>query len=187
RRLCDERGVLFILDEIQTGLGRTGAWFAHQHAGVVPDVVTMAKALGNGVPIGACWARHEVADAFAVGDHGTTFGGQPFATSAARAVLAAMEDADVPARAATAGARLAAGLESLDGVQSVRGMGLLLGAELEPPAGAREVASGALERGLVVNPVTDTALRLTPPLLVSDDEIDQALAILDETLRAGAL
>ncbi|MDQ3569889.1 MAG: acetylornithine/succinylornithine family transaminase [Actinomycetota bacterium] len=187
RRICDDRGALLVVDEVQTGLGRTGRWFGFQHFGVEPDVVTMAKALGNGVPIGACWARHEVADAFAVGDHGTTFGGQPFATSAARAVLAAMEDADVPARAATAGARLAAGLESLDGVQSVRGMGLLLGAELEPPAGAREVASGALERGLVVNPVTDTALRLTPPLLVSDDEIDQALAILDETLRAGAL
>ncbi|MDQ3573990.1 MAG: acetylornithine transaminase [Actinomycetota bacterium] len=186
RRICDDRGVLLVVDEVQTGLGRTGRWFGFQHFGVEPDVVTLAKALGNGVPIGACWARDEVADVFSVGDHGTTFGGQPLATSAARAVLAAMEEADAPARAATAGARLATGLAALDGVHSVRGMGLLLGAELEPPFGAREVASRALERGLVVNPVTGTALRLTPPLLVSDDEIDEALAVLDASLRAGA-
>ncbi|MBO0748523.1 MAG: aminotransferase class III-fold pyridoxal phosphate-dependent enzyme, partial [Acidimicrobiaceae bacterium] len=98
RELCDERGLLMIVDEVQTGLGRTGEWFGFQHYGVVPDVVTVAKALGNGVPIGACWARDEVADAFVPGDHGTTFGGQPLAASAARAVLAVMEAEDVPAR-----------------------------------------------------------------------------------------
>ena len=103
RRLCDERGVLLMVDEVQTGLGRTGRWFGFQHFGVVPDVVTMAKALGNGVPIGACWARAEVADAFEPGDHATTFGGQPLATAAARAVLAVMEAEDVPARAAKRG------------------------------------------------------------------------------------
>src|SRR5437763_7407809 len=99
RRLCDERGCLLIVDEVQTGLGRTGKWFGFQHLGVEPDVVTMAKALGNGVPIGACWARDDVAAAFVPGDHATTFGGQPLATSAARAVLEVMQREDVPARA----------------------------------------------------------------------------------------
>jgi acetylornithine/succinyldiaminopimelate/putrescine aminotransferase len=121
RRLCDERGALLMVDEVQTGLGRTGRWFAFQHVGVEPDVVTMAKALGNGVPIGACWARADVAAAFEPGDHATTFGGQPLATAAARAVLAVMEEEDVPARATAAGARLAAALEALPGVTSVRG------------------------------------------------------------------
>ena len=113
RRLCDERGILFMVDEVQTGLGRCGAWFAHQRLGVVPDVVTMAKALGNGVPIGACWAKTEVAAAFEPGDHATTYGGQPLATAAARAVLAVMEAEDVPARAERAGARLTAGAAAL--------------------------------------------------------------------------
>ena len=131
RRLCDERGILFIVDEVQTGLGRTGRWFGHQHLGVVPDVVTMAKALGNGVPIGACWARADVAAAFEPGDHATTYGGQPLATAAARAVLAIMEAEDVPARAERAGDRLAAALASLPGVHEVRGLGLLLAAELD--------------------------------------------------------
>jgi len=187
RRICDDRGALLMVDEIQTGLGRTGRWFGFQHFGIEPDVVTMAKALGNGVPIGACWATNEVAAAFAVGDHATTFGGQPFATSAARAVLAAMEEADVPARALAAGGRLAEGLASLPGVCSVRGLGLLLAAELEPPLQAGRVASRALADGLVVNPVTESALRLAPPLLVSAEEIDEGLAILRRTLETEAL
>ena len=182
RRLCDERGALLILDEVQTGLGRTGRWFAFQHAGVEPDVVTVAKALGNGVPLGACWARDDVADAFEPGDHATTFGGQPLAASAARAVLAEMERRDVPSLAAAAGERLAKGLESLPGVASVRGRGLLLAAELTAPGTARDVAARALEAGLVVNAVTDSALRLEPSLLVTDDEIDEAVAILAEVL-----
>ena len=184
RRVCDERGVLLAVDEVQTGLGRTGRWFGFQHAGIQPDIVTMAKALGNGVPIGACWARAEVADVFAPGDHGTTLGGQPLAASAARAVLAVMEAEDVPARAAAAGERLAKGLETLPGVASVRGMGLLLAAQLEAAGTARLVATRALEAGLVVNPVTDSALRLEPPLLVRDDEIDEALAILGGVLTS---
>jgi acetylornithine/N-succinyldiaminopimelate aminotransferase len=182
RRLCDERGVLLILDEVQTGLGRTGRWFAFQHAGIEPDVVTVAKALGNGVPIGACWARDDVADAFAPGDHATTFGGQPLAASAARAVLAEMERLDVPSLAAAAGERLAKGLESLGAVASVRGRGLLLAAELTAPGTAGDAAARALEAGLVVNAVTDSALRLEPSLLVTDDEIDEAVAVLGEVL-----
>jgi len=186
RRICDDRGALLMVDEIQTGLVRTGRWFGFQHFGVEPDVVTMAKAMGNGMPIGACWARHDVAAAFAVGDHGTTFGGQPFATSAARAVLAVMEETDAPARAAAAGGLLSRGLASLPGVRSVRGLGLLLAAELEPPLEAGNVASRALEAGLVVNPVTGSALRLAPPLLVSDAEIDEGVAVLRRALQ-GAL
>ncbi|HRW42160.1 MAG TPA: aminotransferase class III-fold pyridoxal phosphate-dependent enzyme, partial [Microthrixaceae bacterium] len=120
RDLCDERGVLFMVDEVQTGLGRCGAWFAHQHFGVVPDVVTMAKALGNGVPIGACWARADVAAAFEPGDHATTYGGQPLATAAARAVLAVMEDRDVPARARHIGEVVASELTAAPGVLDVR-------------------------------------------------------------------
>src|SRR5579863_9231385 len=156
RELCTERGILLMVDEIQTGLGRTGRWFAFQHTGIEPDVVTMAKALGNGVPIGACWARAEVAAAFSPGDHGSTFGGQPLATAAARATLAVMEAEDVPGRARRAGARLRAGLEALDGVVSVRGQGLLLGAALETER-AVAVTAAALTAGLVVNaPRPDT-------------------------------
>jgi predicted acetylornithine/succinylornithine family transaminase len=174
RQLCDERGLLFMVDEVQTGLGRTGRWFGFQHHGVVPDVVTMAKALGNGVPIGACWARGEVAAVFEPGDHATTFGGQPLATAAARAVLATMEAEDVPARATAAGRRLVAGLEAVDGVTGVRGTGLLLGVELAA-IDARAVVADLLSHGVVANAVTPTALRLAPSLLITDDQIDAAV------------
>lgn len=182
RRICDERGTLFMVDEVQTGLGRTGRWFGHQHFGVVPDVVSMAKALGNGVPIGACWARAEVADVFEPGDHGTTYGGQPLAAAAARAVLAVMEADDAPARAARAGAVLTDALTGIAGVSTVRGLGLLVAAELEAGIDARVVAADALARGLVVNAVTPSALRLAPSLLVTDDEIGEAVAILSAVL-----
>ena len=181
RRICDERGLLLIVDEVQTGLGRTGRWFGFQHYDVMPDVVTMAKALGNGVPIGACWAKGDVADAFHPGDHATTFGGQPLATSAARATLAVMISEDAPGRAQAAGTRLRKGLEALPAVAGVRGLGLLLGAELTG-GGARDAAARALEAGLVVNAVSPTALRFAPSLLVTDDEIDEALGILSEVL-----
>ncbi|HUR17465.1 MAG TPA: acetylornithine transaminase [Acidimicrobiales bacterium] len=183
RRLCDERGMLLVLDEVQTGLGRTGRWFGFQHFGIQPDVVTMAKSLGNGVPIGACWARADVADAFVPGDHATTFGGQPLASAAARAVLQVMEQEDVPSRAAAAGERLAKGLSAIAGVAEVRGLGLLLGVELSKKS-AKDAAAGALDNGLVVNPVTSSALRLAPPLLVSDEEIDEALDILARVLAS---
>jgi predicted acetylornithine/succinylornithine family transaminase len=184
RRICDEREALLIVDEVQTGLGRTGRWFGFEHAGdgVRPDVVTLAKALGNGVPIGACWARADIAAAFAPGDHATTFGGQPLAARAALAVLDVMEAEDVPARAARAGARLTAAVEPLPGVEAVRGTGLLLAAELGTGGDAKAVEQACRERGLIVNAITPTALRLAPPLLVSDDEIDEAVAILAEAL-----
>jgi predicted acetylornithine/succinylornithine family transaminase len=185
RALCDEAGALLILDEVQTGLGRTGHWFAFQAQGLAPDMVTMAKALGNGMPVGACWARAEVAAAFSPGDHGSTFGGQPLALAAARATLAVMEAEDVCGRARRAGDRLARGLAGLDQVGGVRGQGLLLAAQLEGPA-AREAAAAAMERGLLVNPVRPDALRLAPPLLVTDDEVDRALGILGDVLAGGA-
>ena len=182
RALCDERGVLMMLDEVQTGLGRTGRWFGFEHAGIQPDVVTMAKALGNGVPIGACWARRDVAGTMKPGDHGTTFGGQPLASAAARAVLAVMEREDAPGLAQRRGAHLAGALAALDGVAEVRGLGLLLAAELRPGIDAKAVADVALANGLVVNAVTASAIRLAPPLLVSDEEIDEAVAILAASL-----
>ncbi len=181
RSLCDERGILFMVDEVQTGLGRCGTWFAHQQLGIVPDVVTMAKALGNGVPIGACWAKTEVASAFEPGDHATTYGGQPLATAAARAVLAEMEAQDVPARAVRGGERLTAGALALDGVAAVRGVGLLLAIELEGHE-AKTVAARLLELGAIVNAITPTALRLAPSLLISDDEIDLAIDLLAKAL-----
>jgi acetylornithine/N-succinyldiaminopimelate aminotransferase len=182
RRLCDERDVLLVVDEVQTGLGRTGRWFGFQHLGVRPDVVTMAKALGNGVPIGACWARADVASAFEPGDHATTFGGQPLATAAARAVLAIMQAEDVPTRAARAGARFRERLEGLPSVAGVRGLGLLLAVELSG-RDARGVNQALLDAGVVANAVTPTALRLAPSLLISDDEIDEATTIIEKVLQ----
>ncbi|MFV0260237.1 MAG: aspartate aminotransferase family protein [Acidimicrobiales bacterium] len=189
QRLCRERGVLFMVDEVQTGLARTGRWFGFQHFGVEPDVVTMAKALGNGVPIGACWARRDVAESFQPGDHATTYGGQPLAAAAARAVVATMEAIDAPRLAREAGARLTDALGPLHGVTGIRGLGLLLAVELAD-LDARVVAARCLDEGLVVNGVTPTALRLAPPLIISDDQIAEAAAVLDRVLkneRAGAV
>jgi len=185
RALCSERGVLLILDEVQTGLGRTGHWFAHHAQHLRPDVVTVAKALGNGMPVGACWARGEVAAAFGPGDHASTFGGQPLAMAAARATLCVMEEEDVCGRATRTGARLATGLASLPGVRSVRGAGLLLAAELAQER-AGDVAATALATGLLVNPVRPDAVRLAPSLLVTDAEVDRSLELLGGAL-AGVL
>jgi acetylornithine/succinyldiaminopimelate/putrescine aminotransferase len=184
RALCDERGLLFVVDEVQTGLGRCGEWFAHQAFDVVPDVVTMAKALGNGVPIGACWARREVAAAFQPGDHATTFGGTPIACAAARAVLAEMERIGAPALARERGQQLRDVLGTVAGVDAVRGMGLLLAVELQD-ADARVVAAELLRRGLVVNAVTPTALRLAPPITVTDAEITEAASLLAAVLTGS--
>lgn len=186
RELCDERGILLIADEIQTGLGRTGAWFGLQHHGVRADVVTVAKALGNGFPVAACWARADVADVFEPGDHGTTFGGQPLAAVAARTTLEEMRRLDVPARARAAGAVLRERLEAIDQIDAVRGAGLLLGAELSPGIDAAEVYRRALEAGLIVNAVRPTTLRFAPSLLVTDAEIDEAAALLAGVLAPVA-
>ncbi len=184
RELCDDRGLLFMLDEVQTGLARTGRWFAHHHDGVEPDVVTMAKALGNGMPIGACWARAEVAAAFKPGDHATTFGGQPLAASAAKATLEVMEELDLPARAAAAGEKMRSAVEALDGVASVRGRGLLLGVELAEERPAAEVVTAGMDAGLVLGTAGTTSLRIAPPLIISDDEIAHGVAVLDKVLKS---
>ena len=184
RELCDRSKALLIVDEVQTGLGRTGKWFAFEHFGIRPDIVTMAKALGNGMPIGACWATAEAASAFEPGDHATTYGGQPLAARAALTTVQIMQRENVPERAARAGARFADGLEKTPGVSGVRGLGLLLAAELAEGLDAKAVAGACLEQGLVVNAVTATALRFEPSLLVTDDEIDEALTILAKVLAA---
>ena len=188
RALCDEREALLIIDEVQTGLGRTGRWFGYQHAdGVRPDIVTMAKALGNGVPIGACWARTEVAEAFRPGDHATTFGGQPLAARAALAVLDVMAGGRRARARGRAPARCSPRRCSTSpGVADVRGVGLLIAAELDEGIEAAAVADACLDAGLVVNAVTPTALRFAPSLLVTDDEIDAAVAILTQVLGARA-
>jgi acetylornithine/N-succinyldiaminopimelate aminotransferase len=182
RELCDERGLLMMVDEVQTGFGRTGRWFGFEHAGIVPDVVTMAKGMGNGFPVGAVWARREVASLFQPGDHGSTYSGTALATAVVSTVIAEMRRIDAPHLAATQGARLRAGLEALPGVASVRGAGLLLAAELADERDAKEVYGELLTRGLVTNAVTGTSLRLAPPLTVTDAEIDEAVAMIAAVL-----
>lgn len=196
RDICDERGLVLIIDEVQTGLARTGKWFAWHHyfdsaggatGAVRPDIVTMGKALGNGVPIGAVWARREVAAAFRPGDHATTFGGQPLAASATSAVLRTMEAIDAPTLAVARGEELAGQLLGIDGVIETRGLGLLLAAELDTGAIGRngpEIATACLEAGLVVNGVTATAVRLAPPLVVTSDQISEGLAIFASVLKS---
>ena len=180
-RICRERGILFMVDEVQTGLARTGRWFGFQHYGVSPDVVSMAKALGNGVPIGACWAKAEVAASFRAGDHATTYGGQPLATAAARAVLGVMESIDAPARAREVGERLRAKVLEIPPVGAVRGHGLLLAIELRG-IDAKAAAARCLTAGLVVNGVTATALRIAPPLIIDTQQVNEAVDILRTVL-----
>ncbi len=189
RELCDERGMLLIFDEVQTGLGRTGKWFGFQHAGVIPDVVTLAKALGGGLPIGACVAREEVADAFRPGDHATTFGGGPVPCAAALAVLDVISSEGLVENSARMGellvAELREALESNPAVKDVRGVGLLVGVEL---AGewSRDLVDACRERGLLVNNVRPDMIRLSPPLVVSADEVSRAVTILAEVLHGVA-
>ena len=182
RDLCDERGMLMIIDEVQTGFARTGRWFGFQHHDVVPDVVTMAKGMGNGFPVGAVWARHDVASAFQPGDHGSTFSGTALATAAVRAVINEMRRIDAPALSTAKGAYLNAKLSALSGIASVRGQGLLLAAELANGGDAKAAYAALLQRGVVTNAVTATALRLAPPITVAYDEIDEVVAAFAEVL-----
>ena len=178
RTLCDEHDWLLILDEIQTGMGRTGRWFAHQHAGIQPDVMTLAKALGNGVPIGACLALGAAADVFKPGNHGSTFGGNPLSTSAALAVLQSIQEDDLVNRAEQLGARMLGGFKAqlgdAEGVVSIRGRGLILGIELDRPCG--ELMQRALDRKLLINVTADTVVRLLPPLILADAQADEIVA-----------
>ena len=181
RKFCDERGAALIFDEVQTGLGRTGKWFAFQHYDVAPHIVTLAKALGAGLPIGACIAREDVADAFKPGDHATTFGGGPVPCAAALAVLDVIESEGLVARAAEAGEKLvnmlSTATEGNGAVGEIRGLGLLIAIELGGDWAA-EIVGKALAKGLVVNNVAPNAVRLAPPLIVSDEQIEQAVEVL---------
>lgn len=181
RQLCDRFDALLIVDEIQTGFGRTGQWFGFQHVGVEPDMVTMAKAIASGFPVGALWARSDLADHFVPGDHGTTFGGQALAMAAALATITSMIDLDVCGLAREKGQYLSDALTKIPGVTEVRGQGLLIGASLERPI-AQGVATEALALGLIVNAIGDSTLRFAPPLIVSEAEIDSACAILTKVL-----
>lgn len=186
RALCDRHGLLLVFDEIQTGLGRTGTLFAYEQENVVPDVLTLAKALGGGVPIGAMLTTDRVAAAFTPGSHGTTFGGNPLACAAAVAAVRALSDPALLEHARGMGTHLRAGLERLAArhrrVVEVRGRGLMQGLVLDGPGG--DVVRRCLDGGLIVNCTADRVIRLTPPLVVTAAELDEGLAILDVALGA---
>jgi acetylornithine aminotransferase len=185
RGICDANGWLLMLDEIQTGMGRTGRWFAYQHTDILPDVVTVAKSLGNGVPIGACMARGTAAEMMQPGSHGTTFGGNPLAARAAIAVLDTLERENLPARAAELGRLLLDGfrekLSGIEGVREVRGCGLMIGIELDRPCG--DLVAAALERGLLINVTAGRVIRLLPPLVMSDRQGELIIRIVTELVR----
>jgi acetylornithine/N-succinyldiaminopimelate aminotransferase len=186
RDLCDDVGALMIVDEIQTGFARTGRWFGFEHDGVRPDVVTLAKAMGNGMPVGACWARTDVASVFQPGDHGSTYSGTALATAAVSAVVDEMRRIDAPATAAAKGERLASLLGALPHVDSVRGRGLLLGAQLVDGVDAPAVYRSLLATGLICNAVNATTLRFAPPITVSDDELVEAAELVGAALAEVA-
>ncbi len=172
RTLCDERGWLLMVDEVQCGMGRTGAWFGFQHTGIRPDVMTLAKALGNGVPIGACLARGSAAQVLTAGKHGSTFGGNPLACRAALTVLDTLRQQHLVARAAELGRTILdafrAALAGNPHVVEVRGKGLMIGIELDKTC--TDLTSRALDQGLLINVTADRTIRLLPPLILSDDE-----------------
>jgi acetylornithine/N-succinyldiaminopimelate aminotransferase len=172
REVCDRNDWLLMLDEVQTGMGRTGKWFAFQHSGIQPDVMTLAKGLANGFPIGACLARGAAAETFKPGSHGSTFGGNPLACVAARTTLQIIEEDGLLARAHALGEQIRNGLRerlgALPEVRNIRGKGLMIGIELDRPCG--ELVQQALEAGLLINVTADTVVRLLPPLVLDDSE-----------------
>jgi len=185
RRICDQRNWLLMVDEVQCGIGRTGVWFAYQHAGIKPDVMTLAKGLGGGVPIGACLTAGPAAGLFKPGNHGSTFGGNPLACTAALTTLDVVEHDGLMARATALGAAIRGGLrEALDGVAGVvevRGDGLMIGIELDRPCG--EMVNLAREAGLLINVTAERVVRLLPPLVLSDAEARQLVDVLGPLIR----
>ena len=174
RRICDENDWLLILDEIQTGMGRTGKWFAYQHNGIVPDIMTLAKSLGNGVPIGACVANSKAAEVMKPGSHGSTFGGNPLACAAGLAVIKTIAQENLVERAATIGNllqhKLRAAIGSIAGVTEIRGQGLMIGIQLEKPC--KQLMTEALQHGLLISVQSEHVIRLLPPLTISEEQID---------------
>ncbi|MDH3513365.1 MAG: aspartate aminotransferase family protein [Gammaproteobacteria bacterium] len=185
RKICDERGWLLILDEVQTGMCRTGKWFACQHEGVVPDVMTLAKGLGNGVPIGACLARGKAAGVFKPGSHGSTFSGNPLVCRVALAVIEELEKGKYADRAAKLGNRLRSRLKerlgNIPGVKEIRGRGLMLAVELDRPC--KELLQRAMESGILINVTAENVVRLLPPLILTDSEADLLADTLDKVVR----
>ncbi|MDP2892654.1 MAG: aspartate aminotransferase family protein [Bacillota bacterium] len=190
RDACDKAGALLILDEIQTGLGRTGKLFSYMHYGMEPDIMTLAKALGGGVPIGAILAKQHAADAFKKGDHGSTFGGNPLACAAGIAVMEELLDTGVIENGAKMGGLLKASLEGLmqrlPAIKSVRGLGLMLGVELEESHKAADAARAMLEKGFVIGTAEENTLRLTPPLIITKAETHKMLEALEQVLSGSA-
>ena len=186
RRICDERGILLIIDEVQTGFARTGEWFGFHHARIAPDIVSMAKGIANGMPVGAIWARDDIAAAFGPGDHGSTYAGQALALAGARATLDRYVELDAPALVRDREAVLRTALDGVEGVDHVRGSGLLLGIELTTEVLAARTGPGiartCLDRGLILNGITPTALRVVPPFIVTDEQIDEAVAMIASVL-----
>jgi acetylornithine/N-succinyldiaminopimelate aminotransferase len=182
RQACDEAGALLIFDEIQTGVGRTGSLWAYEQTPVRPDVLTSAKALGGGMPIGACIAGPAAAEVLAPGDHGSTFAGGPVATAAALAVLEVVDDPALLRRVRELGTQLRGELERLDGVRATRGRGLMVGVALEQGIDAAAVGADLLQRGLVVNVPAPSTLRLLPSLLVEPSQLERAVALIGESL-----
>lgn len=185
RKICDERNWLLMIDEVQSGIGRTGKWFSFQHAGIEPDVITLAKGLGSGVPIGACLGAKRAAGVFKPGNHGSTFGGGPLACAAACTTLEVMEQDGLLANAAKQGEALRNGLrsalEGVSGVVQIRGMGLMIGIELDRPCG--DLVKQALAKGLLINVTSEKVIRLLPPLIINDGEIKQLVALLAPLVR----
>ena len=185
RKICDDHDWLLILDEVQTGNGRTGRYFAYQHANILPDALTTAKGLGNGVPIGVCLARGSAAETLVAGTHGSTFGGNPLACAAALAVIGELTDGGVIERAAELGERiisaLAKNLDGLNHVRDIRGKGMMIAVEFENPC--TDLIQKALSKRLLLNVTTDTVLRLLPPLNLTDDEADEIVDIVTSLVR----
>lgn len=185
RAICDTNGWLLMLDEIQTGIGRTGKWFGYQHSKIVPDVITVAKALGNGVPIGACLARGDAANMLQPGNHGSTFGGNPLACAAGIAVLETMEKELIVTNSQVMGARLLQSLKTTladcDKVVDIRGRGLICGIELNEPCG--DLVAAALKQGLLINVTAGNVIRLLPPLTINGEQIDQIVNTLNTLIR----
>jgi acetylornithine aminotransferase len=186
RRLCDERGWLLMIDEVQSGIARTGRWFGYQWTDIEPDVITLAKGLGSGVPIGCVLARGRAAGVFGPGSHGTTFGGGPLACRAGLETLRIIEDEGLMANAAARGAQIRAGfsaaLAGVAGVKAIRGQGLMIGIELDRPCG--ELVRQALAARLLINVTQDSVIRLLPPLVLSEREADAIVARLAPLVRA---
>jgi acetylornithine/N-succinyldiaminopimelate aminotransferase len=182
REACDESGALLVLDEIQSGMGRTGSLWAYQQLPVHPDLITAAKALGGGLPVGACATTPELGDVLERGDHGSTFAGAPVAAAAALAALEVIDDPELLRRTRELGARFMEALASLDRVAEVRGRGLMVGLTLADGSDAAETAARALEEGLVINVPGPGMLRFLPPLIIGEEEVDAANGIMDDVL-----